>query len=187
MTFLKRFFTTIFIVVLGTYSASSAANTDYNIKQTTPLSALPSNEVRYLYFDKKGLLWIATNAGLSSFDGYRVQTYRSSEFSPLILPNNTTLCIGEDNNNNLWIGTQNGLARMDMRTGKFKQYSLPKEGQRTIYTILVTHDGTVWIGTDAGLARYIPSTDSFYTYDNTNTWFKDADGSRYRAVNYNVK
>lgn len=181
-------FITIFLTLITLVSPAISNNIEkYDIRQTSPLTMLPSNEVRYLYFDKKGLLWIASNTGLSSFDGYKVQTYRSSEFSPLILPNNTTLCIGEDNNNNLWIGTQNGLARMDMRTGKFKQYSLPKEGQRTIYTLLVTSDGTVWIGTDAGLARYIPSTDSFYTYDNTNTWFKDADGSRYRAVNYNVK
>ena len=187
MRFFHRFITTLLTLIILVSTAISSNVTKYDIKQTAPLAMLPSNEVRSLYFDKKGLLWIASNTGLSSFDGYKVQTYRSSEFSPLILPNNTTLCIGEDNNNNLWIGTQNGLARMDMRTGKFRQYSLPKEIQRTIYTLLVTSDGTVWIGTDGGLTRYMPSTDSFYTYDNTNTWFKDADGNRYRAINYNVK
>lgn len=187
MRFSRRLFLAISLFLCGISAIDAMQTMDFNIKQTAPLSALPSNEVRYLYFDKKGLLWIATNTGLSSYDGYRIHTYRTSEFSPRVLPNNTSLCIDEDNNNNLWIGTQNGLARMNMQTGTFKRYALRKTGQRIIYTLLVTNDGTVWIGTDGGLSRYVPESDSFYTYDSSNTWFKDVSGKKYRATTYNVK
>src|SRR5574344_172733 len=181
-----RKFIFLLATIIFSVCTSSMAN-NFTIKQAIQESAMPSNEVRSIYFDKKGLLWIATNSGLCSFNGYKVQKYRTSAFSPNMLPNNTVLCIAEDNNNNLWIGTQNGLACMNMRTGLFKCYHLPKADQRVIYTIFASREGIVYAGTDGGLSRYVPAMDKCVTYDATNTIFADVNGKRSKATAYSVK
>ncbi len=91
-----------------------------------------------------------TNAGVKSYDGYQVRTYKTNAYQPGILPNNTIRSIAEDHQDNLWLGTRNGLVRMNKRTGKFKTFFLPDESQRIIYTLFVSKDGTLWIGTDGG-------------------------------------
>ncbi len=101
-----------------------------------------SDELRCIFFDKLGLMWLGTNSGLKVYDGYTVKTYKSDAFSPGILPNNQIRCIAEDHHNCLWIGTCNGLVKMDKKTRKFHTYYLPKDNQRIIYTIYCSHDGT---------------------------------------------
>ena len=146
-----------------------------------------SDELRCIFLDKQGLMWLGTNSGLKVYDGYMMRTFKSDAFSPGILPNNQVRCITEDHHNCLWIGTCNGLVKMDKKTGKFHTFYLPKDNQHIIYTIYCSHNGTIWIGTDGGLSYYIPNTNRFYTYDHTNTFLiKSGDRIR-RITSYSVK
>ena len=147
----------------------------------------PSVENNCMFFDREGMMWIGTNSGVKSYDGYTVKTYKSDAYSPGILPNNTILSITEDHADNLWLGTRNGLVRMNKRTGSFKTFHLPSENQRIIYTLFTSHDGTLWIGTDKGLSFFRPKDESFYTYDSNNTMVENADGSKQKMNNYSVK
>ena len=106
-----------------------------------------------IFFDREGLLWMGTDAGLQSFDGYRTRCFRTDAYSPDVLPNNTVLCMAEDRDGGLWAGTYDGLVRLDKRTGRFRTYRLPGYWQRIINTLFCSSDGTVWVGTDMGLRR----------------------------------
>jgi signal transduction histidine kinase/ligand-binding sensor domain-containing protein/DNA-binding NarL/FixJ family response regulator len=132
-------------------------------------------------------MWLGTNSGLKVYDGYTVKTYKSDAFSPSILPNNQIRCIAEDHHNCLWIGTCNGLVKMDKKTGKFHTYYLPQDNQRIIYTIYCSHDGRIWIGTDGGLSYYSPRTNQFYTYNYKNTFLVQAGRKKIKITNYSVK
>ena len=66
-------------------------------------------EQNCLLIDKHGMLWLGTNSGVKSYDGYRFVTYRSDAMSPGLLPNNSVLSLAEDKGDRLWIGTRNGL------------------------------------------------------------------------------
>ena len=46
----------------------------------------PSEEQHCLLIDKQGLIWIGSNAGIKSYDGYRFKSYRSNTTTPNILP-----------------------------------------------------------------------------------------------------
>jgi two-component sensor histidine kinase len=46
-------------------------------------SGLPSSIVYDFYQDSKGFIWVATNGGLSKYDGFEFQTYSSAEQSSL--------------------------------------------------------------------------------------------------------
>lgn len=152
-----------------------------------PITISPSEDAACMFFDKEGVMWIGTNAGVKSYDGYQVKTYKSNAFWPGILPNNTIRSIAEDHQDNLWLGTRNGLVRMNKRTGTFKTFHLPDESQRIIYTLFVSKDGTLWIGTDGGLTYYQEKDETFHTYNEKNTWLIDANGDKKRMVSYSVK
>ena len=153
----------------------------------SPITISSADENNCMFFDKEGIMWVGTNSGVKSYDGYTVKTYKSDAYSPGILPNNTIRSITEDNNDNLWLGTRNGLVRMNKRTGNFKTFKLPYEDQRIIYTLFTSKDGTVWIGTDGGLSYFNPKNESFYTYNRANTLLMEANGQKRQMFNYSVK
>ena len=160
---------------------------NFPFRYLPPITIAPTEEASCMFFDKEGMMWVGTNAGVKSYDGYHVKTYKANAYQPGILPNNTIRSIAEDHQDNLWLGTRNGLVRMNKRTGKFKTFFLPDESQRIIYTLFVSKDGTLWIGTDGGLSYFNSKTETFYTYNNKNTWLIEVDGSKNRISNYSVK
>lgn len=179
--------TTIFhILICLICFASLVKAQDFPYRYLPPITIAPTEEASCMFFDKEGMMWVGTNAGVKSYDGYHVKTYKTNAYQPGILPNNTIRSIAEDHQDNLWLGTRNGLVRMNKRTGKFKTFFLPDESQRIIYTLFVSKDGTLWIGTDGGISYFNPKTETFYTY-NKNAWLIDENGSRKKMPGYSVK
>ena len=180
--------TTIIHILIGLICfVSQVKAQNFPFHYLPPITIAPTEEANCMFFDKEGMMWVGTNAGVKSYDGYHVKTYKTNAYQPGILPNNTIRSIAEDHQDNLWLGTRNGLVRMNKRTGKFKTFFLPDESQRIIYTLFVSKDGTLWIGTDGGLSYFNSKTETFYTYKNKNTWLIDVDGSKNRITNYSVK
>lgn len=160
---------------------------NFPYRHLPPITIAPTEEASCMFFDKEGMMWVGTNAGVKSYDGYHVRTYKTNAYQPGILPNNTIRSLAEDHQDNLWLGTRNGLVRMNKRTGEFKTFFLPEESQRIIYTLFVSKDGTLWIGTDGGISFFNPKTETFYTYNNKNAWLIDENGSRKKMPGYSVK
>lgn len=152
-----------------------------------PFTPSTSEEINCMFFDKEGLMWIGTNAGVKSYDGYMTKTYKSDAFSPGILPNNNIRSIVEDHNDCLWLGTNNGLVRMNKRTGTFSTFLLPLDNQRIIYTLYLSKDGTLWVGTDGGLSVFDTKKETFYTYNKSNSWMIHSNGEKSKLTFYSVK
>ena len=68
----------------------------------------------------------------------------------------------------IWVGTQNGLTRMDPRTRRFKTYDthdgLPGN---TISCITDDSKGNLWMSTNHGLSRLNPGTGTFENYSDS--------------------
>ena len=180
--------TTVIHILIGLICfVSQVKAQNFPFRYLPPITIAPTEEASCMFFDKEGMMWVGTNAGVKSYDGYHVKTYKANAYQPGILPNNTIRSIAEDHQDNLWLGTRNGLVRMNKRTGKFKTFFLPDESQRIIYTLFVSKDGTLWIGTDGGLSYFNSKTETFYTYNNKNAWLIDENGSRKKMPGYSVK
>ena len=83
---------------------------------------LPSNYVRCIYKDSRGLLWIGTDAGLCCFDGNTYKVFNENNG----LKHNSVWSIVEDEQNNLWLSLYGeGLAKYD---GKKFTYYNDKDG-----------------------------------------------------------
>lgn len=99
--------------------------TSYSIKTSAEERGLLGAIVRDLEFDGEGRLWVATDRGLNvidptgvigaytTADAWRGELYPSSAICPLPSPICTALQF-DASLNVLWIGTMNGLARLDV-------------------------------------------------------------------------
>ena len=84
------FRTILSIAVLAMLSLSVNA-TPYNIRVLNTINPPASVEQKCMLIDSQGLLWMGTNSGIKSYDGYRFTSYRSDAQTPNILPNNSVL------------------------------------------------------------------------------------------------
>lgn len=73
-----RFFSTGFLImVIALFNPVKAQYKKYFLQHFTQINGLPQNSVNQLYFDGNNYLWIATEAGLSRFDGVRFYNFNS--------------------------------------------------------------------------------------------------------------
>ena len=146
-------------MILAFCQVMAARDVPLRIVSQTPVHGI--EEARKLMFDHYGMLWVGTDQGLRSFDGYHFVTYRSDAYSPGILPNNYVRSMTEDQHDGLWIGTRDGVAHFDRRHGTFRIYHLRNENAKLINALYTTKDGTIWAGTNAGVSRYDAEKDEF--------------------------
>jgi signal transduction histidine kinase len=65
----------------------------------------------------------------------------------------------------VWAGTENGLARLDPRTGRFASYDvLDGLAGNAVACILEDREGVLWVSTNKGLSRFDPATRTFLNY-----------------------
>ncbi len=141
-------------------------------------SSLSDNFVLSLYLDQGGILWVGTlGSGLNKLNrAPRLFTHISrSSISPSgqSLSSNLVWAIQEDRTRNLWVGTQVGLDRYELSSGRWSYYRHDPANPNTLGSgavLALELDGTaaVWIGTSgAGLNHFDRLDDQFtrYTHD----------------------
>jgi ligand-binding sensor domain-containing protein len=105
-------------------------------------------------------LWIAHKwSGLSDFNykgtllekGDDIWTHYSTDK----LSGEDAQCVNIDKNGVLWVGTNNGLRRLDPYSGNFEKVSWPKDLGLQVNAISVDKYNNKWIGTSDGLGVLI--------------------------------
>lgn len=71
----------------------------------TTSNGLPSDNIISLYQDKKGKMWVGTDAGLSMYNGSTFTNYTTDDG----LLSNEVYAVVEDNDGKIWAGTPLGL------------------------------------------------------------------------------
>lgn len=142
----------------------------FKFNRLTTQNGLPNDDVQKIYQDREGYIWIASKNGLHLYDGYTFKTFKSNLYHPNLLSYNNILCLEEDYEQRLWIGTSRGLNMMDKKNGEITQINRTEFVNNSISAILVTKDNKLLLGTDLGLYQYIYETDSciFLNQHNTN-------------------
>jgi len=126
-------------------------------------------EIRAIYEDPQGMIWIGTvSGGLNRFDR-RTGTFRhftQDPNNPRSIGSNTVQVIHRDRSGHMWIGTAGGgLNRFDPQTATFHRYSI-RDGlpSNTVYGILEDDRGHLWLSTNNGLSRFDPQKETFRNY-----------------------
>jgi len=136
-------------------------------------ASLIHNEIKCVYEDRDGYLWIGTfHRGLERFDPV-TQRFTHHQHDPAdstSLANDIVWDVCEDREGRLWVATGGGLDRLDRSTGSFRHWrhdprdptSLSHDDVRVLH---LDRDGALWIGTaSGGLCRLDPRTQRFVRY-----------------------
>ncbi len=177
----RYLFTGLLTVVFGLALAQQ-----YNFHTYTVEDGLPQTQVRGMYQDRTGNLWIGTQGGgVSRYNGKKYVNYSSIN---RLCDNNVTVITG-DKWGYIWIGTNQGLSRFNGVS--FKTFTT-KSGlvNNQINALCTDNQSNIWVGTDQGLCILVStdSTHSFYRFakyfqkdglpsDKINSLFQDNKGN----------
>ncbi len=96
--------------------------------------------VRVLRQTSDGMLWVGMiGGGIRSIKGYDSVTMTAED----TLPSNTVLSVFEDDERNIWIGTQAGMVRLTRTPVRIAL--LPQTVDSDFGTIYADRDGTIWV------------------------------------------
>lgn len=161
---------------LNRFDTATRHFTHYVNEPANP-NSLGSNFIRTIYGDRSGSIWVSTwGAGLARFDRMSEQFihYRSRPDDPNSLSTGMVWSILADGET-LWVGTQNGLERIDRTSGKVVRYHRvgnhsdtgPVLEMAAIDVIYKDADDKLWLGsTKDGLARLDPESNEITYYRN---------------------
>jgi ligand-binding sensor domain-containing protein/signal transduction histidine kinase len=118
-------------------------------------------------FGRNGLIWIGTNLGLYRFSlsSNQFTLFGYDRHNPTSLSNDRVNSIHEAADGSLWVGTQNGLDKLDPN-GVILAHFTERNGLagNTVSCILEDRAHELWISTNRGLSRLDTATRSFKTY-----------------------
>lgn len=123
------------------------------------LNSLSSDVISRILIDNSGQLWIATRGGGLNIYQEVSQNFRriDSKSTDFKLTNDNVNVLIEDSNNNIWVGTDNGLNIL-FRNGNdwsikqvFHELDNPQSlTNNSVEAILQAADGNIWVGTNGG-------------------------------------
>ncbi len=141
-----------FIIFLNLYFNFYVLSAQIRFESYTINDGLSSNNIRCLYRDFRGFLWIGTKDGLNRFDGSEFIIYRQKKSDLNSLCNNTINVIQHYDNQKLIICTSGGIDFYDTQTDSFTHESY--FNRKIILTLLPDTGKWYWIGTFNGLYYY---------------------------------
>ncbi|MET2984126.1 sensor histidine kinase [Aureibaculum conchae] len=164
------------LLILGVFLLTFLHSTKLLAQQIDPdyisiNDGLAAPNVKDVFQDSFGLIWIATTNGLQKYDGYTFETFKNKPGKPNSLQNNNLWSLAEDDEHNLWIGTDAGVSKLDRVKKNFTNYdfttifNLPP-GIGAVFNIYIDSQKTIW-----ATSR---SAELVYYDKESNTW-KPAD------------
>jgi ligand-binding sensor domain-containing protein/signal transduction histidine kinase len=117
--------------------------------------------------DSHGILWLGSNSGLWHFNPVtsQFQSYMHKPEDPHSLSDNRVLAAYFDHSGTMWIGTADGLDRLDDTSGRFTTFK-ERDGLAGNSVSCIEEDDShaLWISTNHGLSRYDLRTRTFRNY-----------------------
>lgn len=110
-------------------------------------SELASALVHDIFQDHVGIVWIATEDGLTRFNGVEFYTYKHVEGDEHSLAHNLVRCIMEDKAGNLYVGTHRGLQCYNRAKNSFTPIAKDEKGKLkvgNVNKIIQLSNGEVW-------------------------------------------
>jgi ligand-binding sensor domain-containing protein len=143
------------------------------VQQRLPscFSGLTNNgNIKCIYQDSRGFIWIASMLGLAQYDGYELKYFKHDKNNPQSIANSVAVTIKEDSKGNLWFGLiSGGLSCYDPITNTFKNYStksIVSSSQDMVMALYLDAKDEVWFSIGLkGLSHLNKANGTFETWD----------------------
>lgn len=145
---------------IKTKTISHVLNTEQHIGAFIYTISKTSNKEILLVGGNKGLIEINIKTNKVNSIQYKGNNTISNIGS-------ATLCVVEDNQQNLWVSTEgDGLYYFNRKTKESIKYGIPQGlPNEVIYGILADNNNNIWLSTNNGLSRFNLKTKQFKNFD----------------------
>ncbi len=127
---------------------------------------LSDNNIRDIFEDQNGFVWIATQRGVNRFDPETEDflNFFSVRNDSTTINDNIVNCFSEDSHGNLWVSTNSGLNKKIVtvhpngsETISFKRFpNLSHIGSGLITNMVLDSDNSLWLSFYEGIAKFDP-------------------------------
>jgi ligand-binding sensor domain-containing protein/serine phosphatase RsbU (regulator of sigma subunit) len=140
----------LILLLLLIYACSSAYSQRYDFAIHQQESGLVGNQVNDITQDKSGVIWVATNNGVSAFDGISFKNYTSETG----LAEELCTSVFVANDGKVWVGHQTaGLSIIDGETvTKVSEDNGLVNNE--VHDIIQATDGNMWVATFGGIGIF---------------------------------
>lgn len=115
--------------------------------QTSAAAGEPLDQINCLITDGGNGLWIGTDTGIFRWDGHRVTRAATTPEAG----RTRALAMARDRDGNVWVGTSDGLLRIDARGAlSFQQ----RAASSAVTALFEDREGNLWVGDTNGLERW---------------------------------
>jgi signal transduction histidine kinase/ligand-binding sensor domain-containing protein len=152
----------MFVFVCLISISASAQTPRFPMEYYTTEDGLPDLSCNHMIQDQLGYIWVATNMGLSRYDGFEFVSYQPP--APASHPKAIGIqFIWESRNGDLWLGSEGVMYQFDRQLNTFNSFPLPKPSQTRITSIYEDSQGVIWTvsGEDNHLHRWHPQSQKF--------------------------
>ena len=138
---------------------------EFNFEHIRVDNGVTEPAASWIIQDSRGYLWFSCDDIIARYDGYSLISYKH-ELNDTLKGKNSFTVPYEDKAGILWIGTNNGLEKLDRTTGRFTHYTPNPSDTENNYSNIVLSIcedkyGVLWVGTIKGLYKFDRSTGKF--------------------------
>mgnify|MGYP001238616838 FL=1 len=141
-----------FFLLLSLFVKAQETNAEYVFEYISTKEGLSHNYVSKVVSDSLNVKWIATENGITKYDGVHFTSIQPGlKYPELKSENIETLFI--DSKNNLWIGAKSGgLSKLTIETNQLENYNalLTNNQKKSIRVKAIEEDnlGNIWVATN---------------------------------------
>lgn len=144
------------ILIALIWAVPNASAIDYDLikcDQYTIDDGLPQSYIGTIFQDPDGYLWVATQDGISKFNGYEFKNYFFDPYNENSLGSNSAREIKNWSNDTLFFTTSSGISLLDIKTDEFKNYQLTEYNNNigTVTSCEILTNRNVLVGSSRGL------------------------------------
>lgn len=133
---------------------------DGALTEYSQADGVPGGNVNAMHVDRRGRLWLATQAGLARGDDPGAERPRFIRYGTKEgLSSDEIWSVTEDAAGRIYAGTAKGVDRLDVVSGHVRHFSV-EDGlpPGSVLAAMKARDGTLWFATETALAHFEPET-----------------------------
>ena len=164
-----RLFVSTFSAGMTIYDTRTGTTRHYDMYQREDSRGyLCNNWIFSFLYDAKGLLWVATSSGVSCYDPVN-DTFNTYGWHN-ILEGWACISLAEDQQGNIFVGTDRGLFRFDRQKNEVLPFPDADQSlsDKSINAICIEQNGDLWCSTSMGIWHYAAQQQQMTGYQSGN-------------------